>query len=54
VIGKRLVGEKKVFSLDMLYYLFLYGFLAPLWLSRAVVNVALSRPTDWTKEKRVG
>lgn len=51
LIGKRLVGEKKIFSLDMLYYLFLYGFLAPLWLSRAVVNVALSRPTDWTKEK---
>ena len=53
VLGKRLVGEREIFSLDMFYYLLLYGLLAPLWLSGAVVNVVLSRPTNWAKEKQL-
>ncbi len=34
-------------SRDMLYFILFYGFLAPLWLSKAVYNVALSKKTPW-------
>jgi len=46
IIGKKLSNEK-TWSFDMIFYLFLYGFLAPLWLTKALYNVALSRKTTW-------
>lgn len=45
-IGKFLARERMV-SLDVALYFFLYGFIAPLWLARAVMNVALSRRESW-------
>ena len=47
IIGKKLAREKRLWSFDVLFYLFLYGFIAPLWLAGAVYNVALSRKTYW-------
>ncbi len=45
-MGKRLGGEK-VLSWDILYYVLCYGFIAPLWLARAVFNSALARTAPW-------
>lgn len=47
VIGKKLSNEKNPWSFDIIFYLFLYGFLAPLWLTKAIYNVALSHKTTW-------
>lgn len=44
--GKRL-AEDKVLTLDNFYYLFLYGFLAPVWLAKAVFNAVTSRKNVW-------
>lgn len=46
VIGKAIAREKK-FSRDILYFLFCYGFIAPLWLAKSVYNTAFSRKTTW-------
>lgn len=46
-IGKRLTEETRVWSRDLPLYILLYGFVAPLWLARAVMNVALSRKGSW-------
>jgi len=47
IIGKKLSNEQNTWSFDILFYLFLYGFLAPLWLIKAVYNVATSHKTTW-------
>ena len=50
VIGKRLMGEKHALTRDVACYIALYGLLAPLWLTRAVYNVAFSRQKSWADE----
>lgn len=34
-------------TMSIFYFLLLYGMVAPLWFTRAVINVALSRGTKW-------
>jgi cellulose synthase/poly-beta-1,6-N-acetylglucosamine synthase-like glycosyltransferase len=51
LIGKSLAEERRSVSFDMMLYLFLYGFLAPWWLGRAVYNAALSQKSSWTSER---
>ncbi|MBI2120886.1 MAG: glycosyltransferase family 2 protein [Parcubacteria group bacterium] len=45
--GKKLAEGNMKVSSDMLYFLTLYGFLAPLWLFKAVYNVAFGKKTTW-------
>jgi cellulose synthase/poly-beta-1,6-N-acetylglucosamine synthase-like glycosyltransferase len=52
-IGKRLGAERRYWSFDMFYYLFLYGFLAPLWLGAAVYNLTFAKETSWAAEKSI-
>jgi len=47
LIGKKISQEQQLWSYDILVYLFLYGFLTPLWLVKAVYNVAFSQKTKW-------
>ncbi len=47
MFGKYIAEGSMKPSRDMLYFVVFYGFLAPLWLSKAVYNVALSRKTPW-------
>ena len=47
ISGKYIAEGNAKPSRDMFYFIVLYGFLAPLWLSKAVYNVALSRKTPW-------
>lgn len=50
-IGKRLMGEEKIWTKDVLLYMFLYGFLAPWWLMRAVyATMFSSSKLSWAKE----
>lgn len=51
VLGKRLAGDDTFLSRDILFYIVLYGFLAPWWLAKALVNAALSRQGNWTAER---
>ncbi len=46
-IARRMTDGRFVFSRDILYFLFLYGFLVPFWLGRAVYNTALSKKISW-------
>jgi cellulose synthase/poly-beta-1,6-N-acetylglucosamine synthase-like glycosyltransferase len=43
----KLVEGKVRFNKDILYFITLYGFIAPLWLAKASYNVILSRKTSW-------
>ncbi|MEK7180461.1 MAG: glycosyltransferase family 2 protein, partial [Patescibacteria group bacterium] len=47
LIGKKLAEGNVSFSKDLVYFLFLYPFIAPLWLTRAVYNVVASRKISW-------
>ena len=51
ILGKKLSAEKQVWSIDLFYYLFIYGLLAPFWLATAVYNAALSKESSWVAEK---
>lgn len=46
-VGKKLAEGNMKMSSDMLYFLTLYGFLAPAWLFKAVYNVAFNKKTSW-------
>ncbi len=45
--GKKLSEGNMKPSSDILYFLLFYGFLAPLWLTKAVYNVAFSKKGSW-------
>ena len=50
LIGGFAVGGtrlRKIFSLDTVYFAALYGFIAPLWLLKAVYNVFISGNVPW-------
>jgi cellulose synthase/poly-beta-1,6-N-acetylglucosamine synthase-like glycosyltransferase len=46
-LGKKVAENSSRPSMDMLWYIVLYGFIAPLWIGKAVYNVALSKKTPW-------
>lgn len=45
--GKKLSEGTGKISRDMFYFLLFYGFIAPVWLSRAVYNVIISKKSAW-------
>ena len=45
--GVKLAEGRFTPSLGIFYYLLLYGFVAPLWFIRAIINVTLSKGTKW-------
>ena len=45
-LGKR-IAKDKIISFDVLCYLSLYGFLAPIWVGKAVLNAALAHSMSW-------
>jgi len=46
-IGYRLAKGKGVVSPDLIYFFFIFSFIAPFWLMKAVYNTALSRRPSW-------
>ncbi len=53
LLGRRMSEGKYRISMDMLYFVFAYSLLAPLWLLKAVWNALRSKETSWTMERRV-
>lgn len=51
VIGKRLAKEQSYISPSVLYYLVLFGFLAPIWVTKATFDALRSKKSSWTEEK---
>lgn len=48
ILGKRLVaGQGKPWSRGLLYFVIFYGFIAPVWIFKAVFNVIFGRRTAW-------
>jgi len=45
--GVRLVRDRKFFSVDTLWFLALYGFIAPFWLARSLYNLITSQEARW-------
>ncbi len=47
LIGRKTAEGSARPSIDIIYFMALYGFIAPLWLGKAVFNTLLSRKTPW-------
>ena len=47
VLGKKMIGEKWVFSFSMVYFFIIFSIVGPLWLLKAVYNTILSRKPAW-------
>jgi poly-beta-1,6-N-acetyl-D-glucosamine synthase len=47
VLGRKMSDEKRLWGMDIVYFVFLYGFIAPLWLSKSVWNAALGKRSAW-------
>lgn len=47
VMGARMVVKKLSFSRDMLYFIFLYGLIAPFWLARSLYNLITAKEAGW-------
>jgi len=45
--GKHILKRKVRISKDILYFIFFYSFIAPLWLAKSVYNAVLSKKTSW-------
>src|SRR3989344_5742800 len=53
LLGRRMSGSKKPFSLDIFYFIFVYTFLAPFWMLRAIYNSIRSKESSWTLERQI-
>jgi cellulose synthase/poly-beta-1,6-N-acetylglucosamine synthase-like glycosyltransferase len=53
LLGRRMSGEKKPFSIDILYFVLIYTFLAPVWMMKAIYNSIRSKESSWTLERQV-
>lgn len=47
LLSRKISLGKISFGLDMFYFLAIYSFIAPLWLAKAVYNVAFGVATNW-------
>src|SRR3989344_229103 len=48
VIFARKLSENKItLSLDLVYFFILYAFISPVWITKAIFNVAFARKTKW-------
>lgn len=47
VLGKRMAEGRWSFSFDLIFFFSVFGFIAPLWLIKAMYNTLLSRSPEW-------
>lgn len=47
LIGRRLSEGKIKPSMDLVYYVIIYPFIAPIWVFRAVYNLVIGKRTSW-------
>lgn len=53
LLGRRMSEGKYRISMDMLYFVFVYSLVAPIWLLKAVWNAIWSKESSWTFERKV-
>lgn len=46
-MGRELVGDKRKFTIDIVYMLFMYTFIAPIWLIKSSYNAVMSKKESW-------
>ena len=46
-IGNKITEKKSYFSPNILYFILIYIFLAPIWMIKAIYNTAFSRKPNW-------
>lgn len=46
-MGRELIGDKRKFTIDIIYMLFMYTFIAPIWLIRSSYNAIMSKKESW-------
>ncbi len=47
VMGTRMAVKRLTFSRDMLYFVLLYGLIAPFWLARSLYNLITAKEAGW-------
>lgn len=47
ILGRIISNNKKVISLDIIYFVVLYGLIAPFWLIKSVYNTLASKEAKW-------
>lgn len=47
LFGSKMTKDKKIFSLNTLYFFPVFGFIAPFWLLKAVFNTIINRKPSW-------
>ena len=47
LLGRKMAENTYKPRLDMFYFMFLYSFMAPIWLTKAVYNTILSKKSPW-------
>ena len=47
IASRKMVNEKRLLSKDIILFLFLYGFISPFWVMKAVYNVAMEKGVSW-------
>lgn len=53
LLGRKMAEGRARVSLDILYFMVIYGVVAPFWLLRAIYNAIVSKESSWTFERRV-
>lgn len=46
-IGRELVNDHRKFTIDIVYMLFMYTFIAPIWLIKSSYNAMVSKKSSW-------
>lgn len=47
IMSRHLTQEKHKIGFDSIYFLFLYSFIAPIWISKALYRAAFAKKTSW-------
>jgi cellulose synthase/poly-beta-1,6-N-acetylglucosamine synthase-like glycosyltransferase len=47
VLGRRIAKAKNILSVDILYFVVIFSFIAPFWLMKAVYNTARNKKPSW-------
>lgn len=52
-LGRRMAEGRTKFSWDMVYFIVVYNFLAPVWMLKAIYNSVRSKESSWAAERAV-
>ena len=47
ISGRKMTNNKTKFSFDMIYFSFIYGMIAPIWIMKAIIDTIFSKKPAW-------